>query len=505
MDSKYRVTSNVLYNFAGQFVLLALGIITTPFVINNLGNSMYGILSISVALLGYFSILDLGLGVSVVKYISEYKAIDDKKTLQKIIGTAFFTFSLIGLIGAVIIAGITPLLVQNFLKIPVEIVPVAISVFIISAIGFMFNMILAILNSVPIALQRMDLTNTRNIIIGVFNTAGIIAILLLGGGLVEIVLWSTLISVVAGIIFYRLISKLIKPVKITFVFDKEIFKTLIKFGWLKFIGNVNGQIVFQLDKIIIGFFYPISMVAFYAVPVLLVQKGFTLVLNVTGATFPAMTEAQALNDNQRSKELYFRMAKFIVLITFPVMAMFFVFSSAILEIWLGGEFVNQSSDVFKVLAIAYSIAALSAPGVVAADAYGKPQIAAFFSVVSAVINLVAAFILIPKLGIIGAAYALLINFSIQIPIFLFVIHRKLIKISTMEFIKRSLARPILAGLISSVVAALLLNITTNPYLILAIGVPVFGITYLSLNFILGTFDAQDKKSLSFFAGKILKR
>ena len=87
MSQDYKVTRNVIYNFLAQASLLTLSIFSSPYVINKLGTESYGLLAIVSVFVGYFSLLDLGFGVSIVKYISEYTAKDDKKTLTKIINT----------------------------------------------------------------------------------------------------------------------------------------------------------------------------------------------------------------------------------------------------------------------------------------------------------------------------------------------------------------------------------------------------------------------------------
>ena len=77
----------------------------------------------------YFSILDLGLGTSIIKYISQYSAKDDKKTLEKVIGTALTAYILVGLLGGMLIVLLTKIIVIQFLHIPAGLIPLALSVF----------------------------------------------------------------------------------------------------------------------------------------------------------------------------------------------------------------------------------------------------------------------------------------------------------------------------------------------------------------------------------------
>lgn len=500
---KYRISKNILYNFLGQAILLLLGFFTTPYIIHSLGNTAYGIFSVVLVTVGYFSVLDFGLGVSIVKYISEYHAVDDKAILGKIIATSLTTYLIVGTVGALLIFFLTPIFVGNVLKIPNELIITASTVFYISALGFLLNMILTVFNAIPTALQRMDITNSRNILFGLLNYLGMVLIIFLGGGLLHITVWNIFVSVTATIVFLKIITKLLKGVEIKLSFDKAIFLKLIRFGGFKFLNNVSGQVVFQLDKVIIGIFHPIALVTFYAVPILLVQKSFSLMLNITNAVFPAMSEAHSIKDHERSKQLYLRMTKFVVLIMFPIMAMIFVFSQTILSIWIGGEFVQKSSQTLKILSAAYFIASLSAPGVIAADAFGKPQIPALFAFLSAGINLVAALVLIPKFGIEGAAWALLINFIAQVPIFIILVNNRIVKVSTFEVFVKSYLRPVISAIIAIALVVFIPRLIPSLLIDFLAKLTIFSVVYFLVSFLIGTFDKKDKLAIAYFIDKII--
>lgn len=497
----YLVTKNIIYNFSGQIALFLLGIFTAPFIIHTLGNNLYGVLSLVNVVVGYFSILDLGLGLSIIKYISDYHTQMDKEGLENVLGTALSSYIVIGLLGAGLIFIFTKFFMGRILHIPPEILPTAITVFYISALGFFINMVLTVVNSIPPALQRMDIQNSRNVIFGFTGTFGTVLLLAFGQGLVAVIVWNIVISLIATVVFLSVILKLVPKVSIKPRFDKEILSKLMKFGSFKFLSNVSGQIVFQLDRLLIAAFHPVAFVTFYTAPTVIVQKGLMVILNVNNAVFPAMSQAYTLGDMVRVKDLYLRMTKFIAFLIVPITALLFVLSSEILLVWLGQDFALRSATTLKILALAYFLAAMSAPGVVAADAFGKPQLSALFAGISAAISLIAAVILIPRFDITGAATALLINFVTQVPIFLWVVQKKIIKISSLEVLRYALIKPILAGLLASLILAQIKGML-NQLVGLTFGVGVFGIVYLVLNFIFGTIEERDKKAVVFLVSRV---
>lgn len=502
MENRYRVSKNIFYNFSGQGVLLFLGFITTPFIVHGLGNTSYGIYSLVIATVGYFSVLEFGLGVSVIKYISEYNAKGDRQTLGRIISTALATYVTIGIIGALTIILFTPFVVGKILQVPLEFIPIALSVFYLSALGFLINMAVTVFNSIPNAFQRMDITNSRNIFLGILNYLGMVIIIFFGGSLIQIIIWNILVSLIATLVFLKIVIKLSKNFEFRFTFDKKIFLKLIRFGGYKFLGNISGQFVFQIDKFIIGIFHPIGIVTFYAIPILIVQKTFILIFNITNAVFPALSESIALNNEKRTKDLYIRMTKFVIFLIFPLMSVIFIFSNNILTLWIGQDFAQMSTKTLRILAISYFFASISAPGVIIADASGRPQIPAIFALISAIINVSAAFILVPKFGIEGAAWALLINFISQVPIFLIFINKYIVKISNLEVLSKSYIRPITSGIICVVAVFLLPIFTQNTLLNFFLGLIFFASSYVLMNVLIGTFDRTDRLAAHYFVLKV---
>lgn len=502
MDNKYLVSKNILYNFLGQAVLLLLGLFTTPFFIYKLGKDSFGILVLLTSLVGYFSILEFGFSAAIIKSITEVSAKKDYEGLKKITSTAFLVFLMIGILGALLII-LSAHWIIGILHIPQNLQLTALNAFYISSLSFLVSMITVVFISIPSAFQRMDIINSRNIFLGVLNSVGSIILLMLGFHLLAVVLWNVAISALATIIFFILIRKVFPGTSFSLKFDKKVFLKLFKFGGFKFISNISGQIIFQLDRLLIGIFQPISSLTFYNPPLSLVQKSFSSLLNITGAAFPAVTQSDALGDMERIRQLYLRMSRLIAFIMFPALAIFFIGAESLMNIWLGPEFARESAPVLRIFAIAYLFIAFSAAPVVVSEGMNKPKIPAIFGSLGAIINLIAALILIPKFGITGAALALLINCVLQVPVFVWFVSKKVIKVPVFLLFKKAYLKPMIAA-----ASAIFLSEYFFSYgqslVSLSAAVLIFGVSYLSVNILIGTFDSADKLAAKYFISKVTK-
>jgi len=153
----YRTINNSLFNFLGWLWPIGLSLLATPYIVHHLGKDAYGILALVIAVLGYFALLDLGLSTATVKYIAEYHAVGNQKMLQKVISSNLLIFIVIGIGGGTLLAGVTPFLVNNVLRVPPSLADVAEFAFYIGAVGFLFTMMLGVLTAIPNALQRYDI------------------------------------------------------------------------------------------------------------------------------------------------------------------------------------------------------------------------------------------------------------------------------------------------------------------------------------------------------------
>jgi hypothetical protein len=65
------MASGVLLNYLGVIVVSGVGFFLTPYLIRHLGATNYGVMALSTSMIGYASLLDFGIGISVMKLIAD--------------------------------------------------------------------------------------------------------------------------------------------------------------------------------------------------------------------------------------------------------------------------------------------------------------------------------------------------------------------------------------------------------------------------------------------------
>ena len=90
-----RKTGAVL-SYANILVTLLIGLLYTPVMLRLLGQTEYGLYSLIGSTAGYLSVLDLGLGNTIVRYISKNRVIGNKNSEAELNGLFLFIYCLIG-------------------------------------------------------------------------------------------------------------------------------------------------------------------------------------------------------------------------------------------------------------------------------------------------------------------------------------------------------------------------------------------------------------------------
>ena len=83
MRRSHKFLKNISFNLLSRIWYIVLALVTTPYIVTKLGTDAYGILSITLTLVGYFSLTEIGMGNTLIKYLSEYLASKKENKVEK--------------------------------------------------------------------------------------------------------------------------------------------------------------------------------------------------------------------------------------------------------------------------------------------------------------------------------------------------------------------------------------------------------------------------------------
>jgi len=410
--SGIRFVRNVLWNFGGQAWSLALAFFTTPYIVRRLGADSYGLLMTAGVVTSYLWFMDLGLGGASVKYIAEHAAREEWDEVRRIFWSSWIAYLALGTLAAGVIVLITPLCVYRWFRIPPELQGPAISVFHLSALGFLIGMLTNAPAAIPRAFQRFDIVNRIGILVGTTQTLLAVLLLAFGYSVREVVAGNLVVATLALAINTRVARSLLprwgRP-----RCDVSVLRRLLRFGGWVTVSSVAGPILVQLEKILLAHQASTAAVAYYMVPYNLTARFWVISGAFSSALFPLFSSLSGLGRKEEAIDINLRVTRLVMLLLLPFVVFFVVFGRDFLRFWMGPDFAEESTGALRVLALAMFINAAAWSPYTMLQGFGRPDLTAKFHILELFIHVPVALLFVRSLGVTGAAWAWFVRVTLD--------------------------------------------------------------------------------------------
>lgn len=393
---------NAISNWTSLIVQVMVGFFLTPFIINQLGKSGYGLWVLVGSFIGYYGLLNLGVSSAITRYIARFSARNNTKKLNETANTALLMFCITGLIAVLIsfaIAGplavffnITPEHIGEFKRI-VAVLGIATG---LSFPGGVFSAMIT-------ARERYVAVNIVNIAATLLRTALTVVILQAGHGLAGIA-YPTLAATVASVIAMFFIVRSVVP-EFCIRFDcarMSNLKMLLVYGGNTTIITVADILRLKIDSIVIGRMIGMAEVGIYGIAAILIGHMFSVVTAGMGVLTPRFAALDSEDKQEELKNTLLRALSISSCIACCLALLLILFGRPFVFLWVGKDFDN-AVPVLTVLAISYAFALSQTPGISLMYAMNKHRYYAVVTTLEAIANVFLSILLSRHYGIIGVA------------------------------------------------------------------------------------------------------
>jgi O-antigen/teichoic acid export membrane protein len=246
-------------------IALAVTFLLTPFLVHRLGDARYGLFMLVSAVVGQGALLDFGIRFAVTKYVAELRARGQNDRLCSLLATALVIYCCIGLLALLVTAALAPVFPDLF-NVPTSERNTTTAVVWLMGVWLAISIPCTISWAILWGLHRYGLANAINILTTLVSAAATVAILVLGGGLIEVVGASIPVTLVTQAVAFWCVHR-VAP-ELTFgwrAFRRELVSTILSFSASMFAQALAYNILVRSDEIIIGAFLPVSFVTPYSI------------------------------------------------------------------------------------------------------------------------------------------------------------------------------------------------------------------------------------------------
>lgn len=398
MELSRSIFSNSIYTIFRQCASIVLGFFTILIIARILGPEGQGVYTFLVLIpLSAQTLLSCGIPFSTVYYIGK-----NKHKLKNIIGTNIFSGFILGLISffsCLIFIYVFPN--DGINKVP----------YILLWIVLLTVIPIIIHKNISSIFQGLEDFKSYNVIaianqIFMLSLVIIFVVILswgIKGALLSFIL-ANLLTFISAMFFLN------KSNILYFSFDKKYFFESTSFGLKGHISNIITFFNYRMDIFLIAYFLDNIAVGLYGLAISLAERIWVVSSAVSSVVYSRLAN---IPDKKQRMELTAKVGRIVLMVSLILGLLLAIAIVYLIPLFFGDAYNGTVQPLLIIIpgVLMMSIARIFANYFTAS---GRPEINSIVAIICTIVNLILNFILIPKLGIIGAASATTISYTLNL-------------------------------------------------------------------------------------------
>ena len=329
-------------SYVNIFLSILVGLVYTPIMLRLLGQSEYGLYSLIGSFVSYLSVLDLGLGNTIIRYTARNRAIGDKRHESELNGLFLLVYSCIGFL-TIIIGGIFYTHIDDIFGAVLDAAEMdrARIMMILLVFNFSSSFPLGIFGSIIQAYERFVFLRVINIIRVLLNPCIVIPLLFRGYGSVMMVIISTLLNISCLLVtwWYALVK-----LQVHFSrgkFEKTFLLEIAGYSLFIFLNAIMDKVYWGTGQFVLGVVSGTMDVAIYAIAMQFMLMYMQFSNAISGVLLPQVTVmvAECVKVDKLTS-LMIKIGRLQYLIIGYILSMFLLLGRSFLYLWAGEAYMD---------------------------------------------------------------------------------------------------------------------------------------------------------------------
>ncbi len=431
-----QISIGALISYISLFVNIIIGLLYTPWMIDSIGQSQYGLYTLANSLISLF-LIDFGLSSAIGRFVSNYHADGKQEKVNNILGLSFKLYVVIDIV-------IFSILVVSFLLIGKVYVNLTNSelhqlkiVYIIIAVYGLISFPFMPLNGVLTAYGEFVQVKFTDLMYRVFLSVLVVFALSLNLGLYSIVVLNALVGMF--VIGYKIIIiKRKTPILLNIKYKNfELTKEIFSFSFWITVAGLAQRLIFTIIPSILGVVADSKEIAIFGVISTIEGYIYSITTAINGMFMPVISKEYTKNKEDlasRITPLLESVGKYNFATNALLVVGFILVGKDFVILWVGKEYISVYWGVIAVIIPGMFFNPLQIANT-AMIINNKVRYQALIALFTGIINVILSLCLSPKHGAIGASMSILIAYSFRLITYL-IFHKRIMKFNMKRFITR---------------------------------------------------------------------
>lgn len=405
-QGKSQLRIGIILSYVNMLVGNLIPLLYTPIMLKLLGQSEYGLYKLSSTVISYLTLISLGIGSAVVRYLIDAKIHDGEEGERKVFGLFMIIFRVIAIVTLIVGIWLTfniQIWYGRSLDVD-QLFRMRILIFIMvcnTALNFLLSPYISVVN----AHEKFLFLQSMNIISTCIGPILNLVMLFLGYASIGMALSSLGVAMLVNFLYLIYVRKHMKIRPIYKNISFSLLNDILKFSFWIFIANVVSQLFNATDTAMIGAMPKLSTegVAVYNVGGTFNSIMFSLTTGISGVLAPKVNNMVLSGKSSRElTDLSIKVGRLQCYIMMLVITGFIVFGKPFIYYYAGRGY-EESYWVAILMMIPNMIPLAQSVCLSIVVAQNKHQFRSIVYLIIAIINVIGTWFLMKVMGVVGAA------------------------------------------------------------------------------------------------------
>jgi O-antigen/teichoic acid export membrane protein len=382
-----RLSFNLVTQIGGQIVPVLAAAVAVPVVYHHIGAAQFGLFTLALSALGLLSILDLGLGRATVRYVAQALAANDRDRANSVIMQSMAILGLFSLVLTLFVVLLLPAKAPQWMHV------IGQNASDVRSVVYILGCSIPVIGITSVFRALLE-SHERFPLIGVIQS--IFGGLTYGLPLIAALFVADVRVIVAAAVACRMATSIVFAIAAGKYWREAlsrgfrgwfVLSDFAKFSGWTLVSNLVGNAVVYADRAIVATLFPLSVLAFYNVPLELLIRLMIVVNGAITVVFPRLSRL-SLDEAQLEKIHVLIVMAMGATLAIPLLCVS-ILTPILLNLWLGVQFRAQSTELVRILLIGLFFLSINAFGLASLYARGVSRVVALMHCLEAPVYLAA--------------------------------------------------------------------------------------------------------------------